>query len=249
MKQRVVIAEDDPISAEFLRGALARFGEVQHRAGAEGLFPLVAQEDTALLVLDDRLGATRAGELLPALRRQLGDSLPILLVSAELPETLAAQRIAEGASACLAKPMSLASLLACVAQIAPGLHSPWDEAQALHSLGPDPDARNTLRKLLLDELPGVRSRVRAALENDHPAALRDELHRLRAACGFCGANALAATVDGLARHRRGPQLQAFESACEALMGVADEPCGTPPPASPDNSSSRPQQRSGRVPSS
>lgn len=249
MKQQVVIAEDDPVSAEFFASSLARFGEVTAVRRAEGLVELLAAGTTALLVLDDRLGAVRSGETLAALRQRLGDGLPILLVSAELPASLAAQRIRQGASACLAKPMSQADLLAAVARIAPALCSPWDDASARNALGPDPGARDALRKLFLDELPGVRQRIREALGRGDSVALGEQLHRLRAGCGFCGATALAASIEGLAAHGLQPQVQAFESACEALLGAGTAGWVGAPPASPDSSSSIPQQRSGRGPSS
>lgn len=223
MRRRVVVAEDDGVSAEFFCAGLAHLGEVLWADSADALAALLSTASVDLLVLDDRLGAARAGDLLGPLRGSQGDRLPILLVSAELSPSLAAERIAQGASACLAKPMSLARLLETVDRIVPGWRPAWDDDAAAHALGPNPDARHALRRMFLDELPAARASVRDALAAGDRAALRETLHRLRAACGFCGASELAATLDGLAAQRGTAQLQAFESACERLVsaGLAD----------------------------
>lgn len=217
MERRVVVAEDDPVSAEFLRSALETVGKVEVLASADALRAALNGPPPDLLLLDDRLGTERADALLGALRAAWGARLPILLVSADLPPALQAQRRAQGADACLHKPMTAAALWECIACIAPELLPDWDDAAADRTLGGDPATRKALRNLLLSDLPAIRTQVVEAVQGGDRAALADLLHRLRAACGFCGASVLGATAAALGRNPGQRETQAFEAACAALL--------------------------------
>lgn len=220
MERQVMVVEDDPVSAEFLRSALMRIGEVRILSAASALREALNGPPPALLLLDDRLGNERADGVLDLLRANWGAALPVLLISAELPAELAAQRLRQGADACLLKPMTVAALWEAVGSIAPQLLPDWDDEAADRALGGDPANRNALRRLLLGDLPQLRSQVVAAVEREDRPALADLLHRLRAACGFCGATALAAAAAALGREPGPRALQAFESACASLLDAA-----------------------------
>ena len=75
--------------------------------------------------------------------------------------------------------------------------SPWDDAQALSAAGGNRGIVDALRGMMLDELPRQRDLIDSALQRRDASAARHELHRLRASCGFCGATALALSVDAL----------------------------------------------------
>jgi CheY-like chemotaxis protein len=73
----------------------------------------------------------------------------------------------------------------------------WDDRIALRATRGNPDIVDSLRRLMLQELPAQRTRTLDAVARRDLTAARAELHRLRAACGFCGARELAQAVDEL----------------------------------------------------
>lgn len=223
MPQRVLVVEDDPVSAEFFCASLAELGEVERLADGDALQRRLSEPAPDLLLLDDRIGDLRADRMLAAVREAWGERLPILLVSADLPPALEAERRQQGADACLAKPMSRDLLWQALGSIAPALLPAWDEAAAERSLGAAPEALRALRGLLLAELPVSLQRLREALAGDDHRALAAELHRLRAACGFCGASALGAAAARLSREPGPAAFQSFEDACAVLRSAASSP--------------------------
>lgn len=70
----------------------------------------------------------------------------------------------------------------------------WDDAAGLATVGNNPAILSSLRELMLRDLPGQRDQI---LADPHSHEARQHLHRLRAACGFCGAARLAAAVNAL----------------------------------------------------
>ncbi|MCK7594801.1 response regulator [Pseudomarimonas salicorniae] len=217
MERRVMVAEDDRVSAEFLCGALAPLGQVRLVSTASALREVLEAEAPDLLVLDDRLGADRGDAMLGWVRERHGPALPVLLVSADLPAELGEQRRQQGADACLAKPMTAESLWQVLAMMAPDLLPAWDEQAAERALGADRRSRRALRDLLLADLPAVRERVGRAVAEADRVRLGEELHRLRAACGFCGAAGLSAAATALAGRPEAAVLQSFDAACAALL--------------------------------
>lgn len=218
MERRVVLAEDDAVSAAFLRGVLEPLAEVVHVAEPDALHAAL-RAPADLLVLDLQLGHHRGERLLADLRERRGDALPILVVSAELAESQASALRAAGADACLAKPMTADALLRTALTIAPGLAPTWDDARSDLALGLPASARRQLRELLLAELPGTRDEVLSRLDAGDLRGLRERLHRLASACGFCGAVALGAAVHRLSVRPGAATAQDFVVACSELLSA------------------------------
>ena len=70
----------------------------------------------------------------------------------------------------------------------------WDDDAALRAVGGQQAHVEALRGLFLRELPGQRQRIEAAAACGDEEAIRAELHRLAASCGFVGAARLADAV-------------------------------------------------------
>ena len=124
----------------------------------------------------------------------------------------------------LGKPVGVGELHAALRRCLPTpagtdqAYPPWDDAAALRAMGGDPGHVAALRGLFLKELPGQRGRVHAAAAAGDDAALRAELHRLAASCGFVGAAGLATAVRELQAAPEQPQaLQRFDTAVDALL--------------------------------
>lgn len=201
-RARVLLLEDEPVSAEFLRTALGELPlDLVHAATlAQARRALAEGFDLALLDLNlpDGSGA----ELLDALGR-----CPALALSAECDAARGAELRALGFADAIGKPVSAAILRAAVAghlgliDGASARFEPapiWDEAAALAACGGQGDIVASLRDLMRKDLPDQLARIRTALDAADAATALAELHRLRAACGFCGAAALNAAAAALA---------------------------------------------------
>ena len=91
----------------------------------------------------------------------------------------------------------------------PASSSVWDESQALAAVGGKIESARALRELFLGELPGQVDSVRSAFAASDHAAVRDQLHRLKASCGFVGAHRLLSAVSRLSVGMDPASLQDF----------------------------------------
>lgn len=197
-KPRLLLVEDDPVSAVFLAEGATLLGlDVQHAADAAAAR---AAGDTGrfdLLLIDAHLPDGLGEEVLMALR-QAGQNAPALAHTAEPGVDLRQRLLAAGFRDVLRKPLPLAELHAALRRhLGAGAAPVWDDAAALAALGGRPEQVATLRTLFLAELPGQRTQIAAAVQRGDAVTVREELHRLSAGCGFVGATELAAAVRGL----------------------------------------------------
>ena len=97
----------------------------------------------------------------------------------------------------------------------------WDDRAALTALAGNPEHVASVRQLFLSELPTTRSACLAAFDRSDHAALRAQLHRLQASCGFAGATALAAIASRWHAAPADRDLRAaFAAACARLLAPA-----------------------------
>jgi two-component system OmpR family response regulator len=202
--QRVLIADDDPVSLRFLAAAVSQLGG-DAVAVADGVAALVAakRQSFDLMLLDRRMPGLGGADLLLALRAA-GNITPAIATSAEIDAAIAAQLDSAGFVDIIEKPATWATLEralgpylcasagpladAAVSETATPL---LDDGAALTAIGGDASALRALRSLLAQELSEVPSQAASVDPCTHPAFWRERLHRLRASCGFCGATAMA----------------------------------------------------------
>ena len=127
----------------------------------------------------------------------------------------------------LIKPLSAQALVdALHAALRGGSDEPhdaadWDDRAALTALAGNPEHVASVRQLFLSELPTTRSACLAAFDRSDHAALRAQLHRLQASCGFAGASALAAIASRWHAAPADRDLRAaFAAACARLLAPA-----------------------------
>jgi DNA-binding response OmpR family regulator len=211
---RVLLLEDDPVSAAFLATALdALPAQVTHAATlAEAR---IVAEGCDLWLFDAHLPDGDGAALLVELRAG-GLRTPALAHTAEARREPLDALIDAGFTEVLQKPLTVAQLQAAVrralghaARIASegeaanadssrcGKSPIWDDAAALRALNGRRDHVAAMRGLFLQELAQVATRVTEAATRRDTDALRGELHRLQASCGFVGAARLASAVDAL----------------------------------------------------
>jgi CheY-like chemotaxis protein len=198
---RVLLAEDDPVSARFLAEALALLGAtVEVRADGPSALAAATASRYDLLLLDLGLPGLDGGAVLRALRADAGAaSRHARAVATSAGVAPMSVLEAAGFEGLLRKPATLDAIAAMLGQRATAVGEPpagpdapvLDDAAALAALG-SMDAVADLRGLLAAELPAQRASLRRALAAGDAAAARTVLHRLHASTRFCGAAALAA---------------------------------------------------------
>lgn len=195
---QLLVADDDPSTREFLRGALVAMGFAVTLAkdGAQALTLARTKRFDALL-LDCRMPSGGAIEVLAALRSdpaaESRDAVA-MATSAEVPATLR-QTLSDAGFACvIEKPCRVASL-AYALGATPGADSDiprlalLDDEEALKATG-DASVLQALRSLFREDLTELIRELDSLA--DAPKVLVERMHRLRSACGFCGATRLAA---------------------------------------------------------
>ncbi len=187
---RVLIVDDDPVSLRFLDASVAQCGCAVVTA-ATTTAALTAGGVFGLLLIDRCLPDIGGVELLHALRAR-GIDAAAIATSAEIDAATALELRAAGFADVLEKPASVERIGEIVRRHLPCIESArLDDAAALAATGGDADALRALRGLLAKELEQLeRDLTHGDLATD-AARLDERLHRLRAACGFCGAVALA----------------------------------------------------------
>lgn len=219
---RVLLVEDDPVSAAFLREACAALPAGVAVAGtvAESRLAL-AGAPIDLLLVDAHL-PDGPGEAVLMAMRERGLAVPAVAHTAAGDATTRDRLLAAGFAEVLVKPLTVATLHAALGRhlAPPGASSPpaWDDAAAAAALG-DGAHVEALRGLFRQELPQQRERVERAAAAGDPAAVRAELHRLAASCGFVGAARLALAVRALqAAPLDAAARRAFAGAVDDLLG-------------------------------
>ncbi len=212
---RLLLLEDDPVSAAFLATALealpARVDVAASLAEAEPL----RDAGHALWLFDANLPDGTGGALLARWRAQ-GMATPALAHTADPRQEECDALIAAGFADVLRKPLAVAQLQEAVKQALDGVAtceapkhgvqrqdatctaSPvWDDAAALRALNGNASIVAAMRGLFLGELPAVRMRIADGFAHADVDALHAELHKLQASCGFVGAARVLAAVMAL----------------------------------------------------
>ena len=221
---RLLLVEDDPISAAFLRDAASALPADVHVACnlAEARRAIEAI-DFDLWLLDANLPDGRGETLLDHARA--GIRTPALAHTAADDVAARDRLLAAGFVEVLRKPLGVATLHAALRRhlpmpshrVADTDLPDWNDAGALAALG-DVAHVDALRELFRRELPGQRARIAAA--GSDVAAMQAELHRLAASCGFVGADRLRDAVRHLMASPSDPAaMQAFADAADAALAA------------------------------
>lgn len=220
---RLLLAEDDPVSAAFFLAALEALpAHVDHADGIAGALRLAAAQRHDLCLIDAHLADGSGIELLARLRRSR-PGMPALAHTAADGDAARDRRLLDaGFAAVLHKPVTPPALLAAVRAHLPAAApaGDWDDDAALKALNGQSAHVKALRELFLSELPGARERIAAAAGAGDHERLRAELHRLQAGCGFVGAARLAGAVAALRARPASPDALAelAEAAATLLAG-------------------------------
>lgn len=234
---RMLLLEDDPVSAAFLAAALEALPA--RVATASTLAEARVTADACDLWLFDAHLPDGDGAMLLAELRARGLCTPALAHTAEARREPLDALIDAGFREVLQKPLTVAQLQAAVRRVLGdaasataedattntdplrcGKSPVWDDAAALRALNGHRDHVAAMRGLFLQELAQVATRVSEAADRRDADALRGELHRLQASCGFVGAARLASAVDALRDAPDSPAaLAQFEGAAQDTLSL------------------------------
>ncbi|WP_197076395.1 response regulator [Luteimonas sp. FCS-9] len=240
---RLLLVEDDPTSRSFLLDAAAALPAEVDVAGTVADAPALAAADAHDAWLIDANLPDGSGIELLARLRALGLGTPALAhTAARERESLDALRAA-GFAIALSKPLSAADWRAAIRGLvetrpaatppppppadagmemaAPGRAPVWNARAALAAVGGNAANADALRGLFLGELPQARDGIVLAARRGDAAAMRGLLHKLRAGCGFVGADRLCAAAAGLhASPDSDAALHRFLAAIDATLAAA-----------------------------
>ena len=235
MTARVLVADDNPLSLEFLAAAILGFGlGCETAADGEAALAKASAHAFDLVLLDARMPRRSGAEALAAIRRGRGPSSAVparATTAAATPETRAAL-LGAGFLDVLLKPLAIAELHAALLahvpsrdEMATAAVARLDDRSALAAAGGDAAIVAALRGLFASELDALPAEIRQIGARRDAAALHERLHRLDASAGFCGAptlKAAAATLRStLAASPEWPDraMDDFLAACERVRAL------------------------------
>lgn len=219
MNDSFLLAEDDPVAREILTVHLDSLG---FRSKAVTKFheaeKLLGEQQFTCLILDRNLPGGSAIDLLKAIR--LDESSPnhgslAIAISAELSGSIRSALITVGFAAALEKPVSRSVLASTLQSM--GIQSSLssgpdislrasdnlrvlDDDQALLACG-DQSVVKGLRALLAADFPGYQQQLEAGFTAGDSILMRDVIHRLKSALGFCGGMQLLSLLNELGTTR------------------------------------------------
>lgn len=236
--KRALLAEDDPVIRAFLCEALALLGwQVDAFESGERAAEAAIAQHFDLLLLDLNLPGGDGIATLRQIRNldsHASADTPALALTADARPELHQALRRQGFDAVATKPLTLDQLAHAMAQQGfsgrPAAIPPvsdagtacdaalpiWDDTHALATVAGNPATLAALRKLMLDDLPAQRDCILAAPRS---RAAQDHLHRLHAACGFCGAARLAQAVIALEGEESEAALAQFVRAIEQTLAT------------------------------
>lgn len=209
----ILLAEDDPVSLAFLAEALHGLGfAVQTVADGEAALRAARAQRFDALMLDHHLPGMDGDAVLLSLHDDesaASHHTLAIATSAEPDPAVHAHLREAGFAWVLVKPLDSLSLrdalhelgIACT-HTSPATNSALDDQAGLRASG-STQALTALRGLFARELDTLADDWNI-LQSDG-FAMASRLHRLRAACGFCGARALQSATENFSAALRGAE--------------------------------------------
>ncbi|MEX1827660.1 response regulator [Luteibacter sp. CQ10] len=229
-RRTVLVADDDVSTREFLAAALKTLGYLPTLAadGREAL-EIASRLPFDALLLDCRMPGAGAEDVLASLRMTASAASRLATAFATSAEITPVQRrrlLDAGFAGVIEKPCRVAALGQALSSLSERASTAkvLDDDEALAATG-DANTMRALRGLLRDELATLEDEL--GVYAGQPGAFIERLHRLRSACGFCGAARLGVQVKALQKHlvhqghATGPALERFREELRATMTALD----------------------------
>ena len=208
MKTSILLIEDDDISRLYLSEAITLL-DVELTACPDLASGCMAMrtKPPSLIISDLNLPDGGLLDMLAAFPA----GIPILAISADVTPAIRARLAARGIRGVLAKPMPVAELHDAIHRLCGSAAELWNQEKALKALGGSSAALASMRAMFIAELPVAAYGIQAAFEAGDTKALHDTLHKLKASCGFLGAERLLEACRALDQDRSAASVSAFQT--------------------------------------
>jgi two-component system OmpR family response regulator len=223
---RVLVADDDATTLVYLDASLRALGcVVTVTDDRDEAIALTLRQSFDLVLLDCRMPRGGAESILQALAHEPANACAnslFIATTADVNEPTRAHLRKAGFVDVLAKPCTAEGLRALINRVGRGAALLLDDGEAMAATG-DGSIVRSLRLLLREELEQLHGDMHDLARD--PARFGDRLHRLRSACGFCGAVRLQREVIAMQRRLRagkladGDELAGFMRSLTATMAA------------------------------
>ena len=224
----ILLIEDDDISRAFLAEAIS--GPETTVVTCSGFSEALRHCEKSrfdLIVSDINLGDGTLYDM----AKHLPAGIPVIATSADIDSGIRRRLADLGIAVLLAKPMSIAELHAGIRNALgktgimaePAL---WDEQRALQALSQNRAALASLKSLFGAELPEMAETIRTSFDTGEYTSMHATLHKLKASCGFIGANRLLAACNALDQRPCTESLAVFLTALEQTLATLWEADGS-----------------------
>lgn len=216
MKPSIVLIEDDDISRSYLAEAITLLDVGLHPCAdfAAGLAAM-AENPPGLIISDLNLPD---GTLLDR-AVEFPTGIPVLAISAEITPSIRGRLAEIGIHELMSKPMPLAELHAAIHRLCGTMPEFWNQSKALKALGGSSTAMRSMRAMFIAELPVAARSIQQAYISGNRTAIHDGLHKLKASCGFLGAEHLLAACQRLDRAPSPEAFTAFQGSLAETLAV------------------------------
>lgn len=203
----ILVADDDASTLLYLDTSLRALGCVVTAVNdRDDALRLAREQPFDLLLLDCRMPRGGAESILQALAREPDNACAhsiFIATTADVDEPTRTHLRNAGFVDVLEKPCTADNLKALINRVGHGAALVLDDAHAMGATG-DSGITRSLRLLLREELEQLQTEMHSLARD--PARFDDRLHRLRSACGFCGAVRLQREVVAMQRGLRAGKL-------------------------------------------
>lgn len=194
---RILIADDNQINREFVRGVLSGGAhEITEAADGREAVERFSEGPFDLILMDLRMPEMDGLEATLAIRRMPSNPTPtIVALTADLHIQQETDLLAKGFDVCLSKPVSRQTLIELTGRLSQpeSMAQPTENAElldseaALAAAGGNRELVDRLLAMLGKELSAFVPRIRQfSASGDYPAA-RELVHKLRGSAGYTGA--------------------------------------------------------------
>lgn len=191
----VLLIEDDEVSLRFMAEAISLLPVQLHASYCfADAMKLIQLHTFDLIISDINLGDGTLYQFAPSFPTMAKK----IATSADVTPATITRLKSAGITAVLAKPMGIAELhqaITLALEITQGtkLESPlWDTAHALQVLGNNLESLLALKNMFKVELPIMLQQIDQDFNTGDFSKVSDTLHKLKASCGFLGAQQLLA---------------------------------------------------------
>lgn len=154
--------------------------------------------------------------------------VPVLVTSAGMNEAALQSLHSLGFTAILSKPMSIQALHTAIRQrlslpeISTVQVPLWDSQKTGKVVGRNPAALAQLKGMFETELRQMIVDLQTLFDKREHQAMHDNLHKLKASCGFLGASRLLQACSALDENLSQSNLEAFLQVAEQTLAVQDD---------------------------